>query len=274
MIGRVGLYCLLGGLPLTIAGLGAGHVGWWWLSGSILAAAFVPVACYGPRGAWKQFGVIAPAVFVITVFCIWTEILVFVPQLRQNANGILIGNTVVYLVFAATLAVLTGILRLTRASDRVVLRRPPVATAAIIVACGFAYAFYYLVFGAITYQYFTHDFFPDAPQQVARLGGWFWPIQIGRGMLMTAAVLPLVYTLRMPRWQSALVVGVLMWVAGGLAPLLPPNPLMGQAQRIIHSIEILTQNLSLGVTLVLLARRRLGSPTVAPALSPRSIVHR
>ena len=57
---RVVLYCLLGGLPMTVAGLGAGHVGWWWLSGVLLAIAFVPVARFGPRGVLGQLAVIAP----------------------------------------------------------------------------------------------------------------------------------------------------------------------------------------------------------------------
>ena len=276
MIARVVLYCLVGGLPLTIAGLGAGHVGWWWLSGIVLAAAFVPVARYGPRGAWRQFAAIAPAVFVVGVFCIWTEMLLFMPQLRPQAVNILVGNTITYLIVAGILAVLARILGLTRASDRIVRRRPALSVSAIIIACGFAYALYYLVFGAVTYQYFTRGFYPDATQQVARLGGWFWPIQIGRGMLMSAAVLPLVYSLRMPRAQAACVIGALVWVAGGLAPLLAPNDVMGTTQRIIHIIEIFTQNASLGVTVVLLARPRCESPSleVPATLSHRGIVHR
>ena len=73
---------------------------------------------------------------------------------------------------------------------------------------------------------------------------------------MTLAVLPLTYTLRMRRWQTAIVVGLVIWVAGGLSPLLVPNPFMGATQRIIHIVEIFTQNFSLGVTAALLLRRK------------------
>src|SRR5262245_14630739 len=52
---RIGLYCLLGGLSLTIAALGAGHFVWWWLSGILVAAAFVPVARFGLRRVLAQF---------------------------------------------------------------------------------------------------------------------------------------------------------------------------------------------------------------------------
>ncbi len=268
MMARLLLYCLIGGLPLTIAALGAGHLAWWWLSGILLAAAFVLVALYGPRGPWAQFGVIAPALFVITVFCTWTEALVFEPRFRQGAVDRLVGATVMYLIVAAALALLAGALKLTRPSDRAVPHRPALVTAMMVVVCGCAYVLYYFVFGALTYKDFTRDFYPNAPQQAAALGVWFWAMQIGRGMLMTAAVLPIVYTLRMARWQAALVVGAIVWVAGGLAPLLLPNEFMGNAQRIIHIVEIFTQNATLGVTVVLLVCSRSQTrtlPTPSPA---------
>jgi len=254
MMVRALLYCLLGGLPLILAALGAGHLAWWWISGAVLAAAFVPVAIYGPRGIGAQFAVIAPALFVVTVFCTWSEAMVFSTRFRQNAIGNLMGAAMMYLIVAAVLAVLARVLKLTRPSDTTVPHRPALMTLASIVACGFAFAVYYWIFGTITFQFFTRDFYPDALQQVAALGGWFWPMQIGRGMLMSAAVLPIVYTLRLPRWPAAIVVGSILWIAGGLAPLLLPNEYMGTTQRIIHIVEILTQNAPLGITVVLLAR--------------------
>src|SRR5437588_7379845 len=41
---RVALYCLLGGVVLLVPALEVGHLLWWYLSGVILAASFVPVA--------------------------------------------------------------------------------------------------------------------------------------------------------------------------------------------------------------------------------------
>src|SRR5580765_6714259 len=73
MKSRIVLYCALGGLPMVIAALGTGHFAWWWLSGIVLAAAFVPVALFGPRTALGQFGVIAPLLAIITALCTWSE---------------------------------------------------------------------------------------------------------------------------------------------------------------------------------------------------------
>jgi hypothetical protein len=261
---RVLLYCLLGGLPLTIAALGAGRFAWWWLSGILLAASFVPIALYGPRGGLRQLGVIAPVLLVVTVLCTWSEALIFLPGADRHPARDLVGALVLYVIEAVALAVLAPALRLTRESGLSVPRRPLAATVLMLVACGVAYAVYYLVFGAITYQFFTKGYYPEAADVAQRLGLWLWVIQIGRGALMTLAVLPAILTLRLGRWPAAIAVGALIWVAGGAAPLLAPNDFMGTAQRMIHIVEILTQNASLGITSVLLLRPR--SAPVAAAI--------
>jgi hypothetical protein len=255
---RVVLYCLLGGLSLTLAALGNGGFASWWLAGIVLSASFVPVALFGPRRAIAQFGVIAPVLLIVTVLCLWSEALIFVqaPEVQQHAVRDLVGASVIYLMLATVLAILAIIFKLPRVDGTNVELRSAGQVALLVFVCGIAYALYYLIFGSITYQFFTKSYYPDAPRIVARLGIWFWLIQIGRGVLMTLAALPLIRTLRMSRVQAAVAVGLIMWVAGGAAPLLLPNPLMVPAQRFIHTIEILTQNVSLGITMVLLLRAK------------------
>jgi hypothetical protein len=253
---RVLLYCVLGGLPLTIAALGAGNFGWWWLSGILLAASFLPIALYGPRGVARQLGVIAPVLLVVTVLCTWSEALIFLPGADRHPVRGLVGALVLYVIEAVVLAVLAPALRLNRESGPGVPRRPLAATALMLLACGVAYAVYYLVFGAITYQFFTRGYYPEAVAVAQGLGPWLWIIQIGRGAVMALAALPAIFTLRLDRGRAAIAVGALIWVAGGAAPLLAPNELMGTAQRMIHIVEILTQNVALGITAVLLLRPR------------------
>ena len=60
-------------------------------------------------------------------------------------------------------------------------------------------------------------------------------------------------------WLSGILVGALIWIAGGLAPLIVPNELMVTTQRMIHIVEILTQNALLGITAALLLRPKLTS---------------
>lgn len=267
---RVVLYCLLGGLPLSIAALGAGHFPWWWLSGILMAAALVPIALFGPRTALGQFAVIVPVLLIVTVLCTLSEVLVFFPQYTQRTVQELRGGVIMYGILAAVLALLARLLKLSKPLNLSVPHRSFAGAVLMIVLSGLAYVLYYLVFGDITYQFFTKVYYPDGPQLVARLGLWFWGIQLARGILMTLAIVPAIYTLRMKRWHTAIVIGLLIWILGGLALLVAPNELMGPAQRLIHTVEIFTQNFSLGVTAVLLLRPRTaqiaaGVPAVSSA---------
>ena len=251
---RVALYCLLGGLPLTISALGTGHFPWWWLSGILIAASFVPIARFGPRTVLGQFVVLAPALLVVSVLCTMSEVVVFFPQYSERALRELLGGIVMYSILAGILALLAWLLKLSKPTDLAVPHRSIVGGAFMTLLSGFAYVLYYLVFGGITYQFFTKGYYPDGPQLVARLGLWFWGIELARGVLMALAVVPIILTLRMKRWHAAVVVGLLTWIIGGLALLVVPNELLGGTQRLIHTVEIFTQNFPLGVTAVLLLR--------------------
>jgi hypothetical protein len=255
---RVVLYCVLGGLSLTTIAMGTGGFGWCWAAGIVLAASLVPVALFGPQRGLSQFGVIAPVLLVVSVLCLWSEALIFLPgpDTPLHPIGNLIGASVIYLIIAAVLAALAVILRLPRTNAPRVELRSAGGVGLLVLVCGVSYLLSYLVFGGITYQFFTAGYYPDAPKLVAKLGIWFWIIQVGRGVLMTLAVLPVIRTLRMSRAQAAIAVGLLLWVAGGAAPLLLPNSLMGPKLRFIHTVEILTQNATLGITAVLLLRPR------------------
>ncbi|HKE34907.1 MAG TPA: hypothetical protein VKB66_06880 [Candidatus Acidoferrum sp.] len=239
-----------------MAALGAGHFPWWWLSGILMAVAFVPVALFGPRTALGQFALIAPVLLIVTVVCTLSEVVVFFPQYTQRALQDFRGGVIMYGILAVVLALLAWLLKLSRPTDLPVPHRSFSRAALMTALSGLTYVLYYLVFGGITYQFFTKSYYPDGPQLVARLGLWFWGIELARGILMTLAVVPVIHTLRMKRWHTAIVVGLLIWILGGLAPLVAPNELMGPTQRLIHTVEIFTQNFPLGVTAVLLLRPR------------------
>lgn len=253
---RIGLYCLLGGLAFAIASAGQGHLGWSYLSGILLASAFVPLARFGPRGIWGQFGAIFLALFVVGCLCTVSEAAVFISGQSAVAARNLAAGFGVYLIAAAVLTWLARLLKLSEASGPPPEIRPAWIAAVMVVLSGCGYVVYYAVFGGIAYTFFTKQYYPHAQELAASLGSRLWLIELARGILMTLAVLPVICTLRMPRWAAAISVGVLLWIVGGGAPLLVPNTLMVPAQRYIHIVEILTQNAALGITAVLLLRRR------------------
>jgi hypothetical protein len=272
---RVVLYCLLGGLALLLPGMTVGHLFWWYVSGVVLTAAFVPVALYGPRTALGQLGVIFPVLFVVSVLTTWSEALLFVktPAIQAHPFRDLAAETLVYLIVAIVLVVLGRVLGLTGDSTKPMPRRPVGKALGTVAICAVAYMIYYLVFGGITYQFFTKQYFPNAAELIAPLGWWFWAIQIARGLLMTLAVMPAIYTLRLSRGTVAICAGLLIWVAGGLAPLLVPNEFMGTRQRFIHIVEIFTQNFTLGLTAGLLLRPGNGIENVDSSLKSKACSH-
>ena len=264
---RIALYCLLGGLPLTIAAAGAGHFGWWWLSGTVLAAAFVPVALFGPRNLFAQFGAIFLTLFVVGSLCIEWEAAIFLPGQKGQLVRDLMATFQLYLVTAVVLALLGKFLKLTKTSDSQPELRPAAIAAIMIGVSGLSYVLYYLIFGSITYQYFTRQYYPQGQAMVMSFGvARFWLTELARGVLMTLAMLPVICTLRMPRWAAAVSVGILMWIAGGGSQLLVPNGLMVPAQRYTHIVEILTENAAFGFTAVLLLRRAATNSTANVAL--------
>lgn len=251
---RIGLYCLLGGLSLTIAAMGAGHFAWWWLSGILSAAAFVPVARFGPRHTLAQFGAIFLCLVIVGSVCIVWELVTLFPSQKAVARSDLSGALVMNFILAAVLALLAKILKLKDVSISTVERRPVATMAVMVGLSGIAYVIYYQIFGSITYRFFTRQYYPDAERIVLNLGLRFWAIELARGILMTLAVLPIIHTLRMRRWPTAIAVGALLWIGGGVAPLVVPNAGMTATQRSIHIVEILTQNALLGITATLLLR--------------------
>jgi hypothetical protein len=251
---RIGLYCLLGGLCFTVSAMGAGHFWRWWLSGVITVAALTPVARFGPRHPLAQGGMIFLTLMVVGLACTLSEAVLFYPSMKAEALRDLMGGATMYLITTIVLVALARLLKLSEPTEQVVEHRPLAMAIPAVLVAGASYLVYYLIFGAITYQFFTKQYYPHAAEQVAALGQGFWVYQWGRGTLMVLAVLPIIYTLRLPRWQAALVVGLIVWIVGGGAALLVPSTMMIAAQRYTHIVEIMTQNVSLGVTAVWLLR--------------------
>ena len=253
---RIVVFCILGGLCFTVSAAGTGHFGWWWLAGTLICASLMPVVMYGPVKPASQFSAISLAIIVIGLVCTMSEGMLFYPESRAQMGKALWGGTVVYLAASAVIVAVGWMLKLRREAEVGIGQRSVTAVGPMVLLSGLSYVVYYMIFGAIAFQLFTKKYYPHAAEQVAALGGWFWAYQLMRGVLMVLAVLPVIYTLRLPRWKAAAAVGLLVWIVGGGAPLLVPNESMEPAQRYAHILEILTQNFSLGVTATLLLRRK------------------
>jgi len=92
--------------------------------------------------------------------CLWSEALILVqaPEVQQHAVRDLVGASVIYLILATVLAILAVLLKLPRwrSKSGVSLSKQ---SSVLIFVCGIAYVLYYLIFGSITYQFFTKGYY-------------------------------------------------------------------------------------------------------------------
>jgi hypothetical protein len=198
---------------------------------------------------------------------------IFVHASRKEPITALVGGQVVFAVFSAVLALAAKLLKVeaqeNHDADTVPARRMIGAT----FGGGVVYLVCYYIFGALVFQFLTKPYYSNggrlggAVETVAALGWWFQLIQVGRGMLMSVAVMPVLLWTRLPRLQRAVYGGLVLWAIGGLAPLIPPAQLVPPILRVMHIGEIFTQNFPLGFCLVvlLMARKRVQAPIAMAA---------
>lgn len=124
-------------------------------------------------------------------------------------------------------------------------------------AATLAYVVLYMVVGAIAFQ-FTGPFYTDPAYgldlQVPGLGAILLT-QLIRVPIFLCALWPLVGRLAVPRGRAVLLGGAVLFLLGGLVPLLAVTEWPARL-RIYHSIEIFLQNAPTGMLIAWLGTRR------------------
>ncbi len=128
------------------------------------------------------------------------------------------------------------------------------------VLSALSYLLFYFIFGAINYALVTQ------PYYASHAGGLAVPppdtvfkAEILRGALITLSVLPFLLALDKPRRERALLTGLILFVVGGIVPLLYQVNNLPAFLLVASAVEIFFQNMSTGIVAALL----LGRP-VAP----------
>jgi hypothetical protein len=212
------------------------------------------VVRFGPHSLIAQWATIFLVLVMVGLVCTMSETALFFPERKAEMIKGAVGGTVLYLLASAVMILIAMALKLRDEGGPAVAHRSFGMAVPMVLLAAVSYLVYYEIFGAIAFTYFTKGYYPHAVEQVMAMGSSFYVYEIARGLLMTLAALPVIYTLRLTRWQAAVTVGLLIWAVGGLALLVVPNGGMVTAQRYIHVVEIFTQNFALGVTATLLLR--------------------
>jgi hypothetical protein len=258
-------FCLLASLVMILAGLGAGHVAWWYAAGLLQSAALLPFLLHGPAAFWKRLLSIWCLFTAIGVFCLWTEAVIFIRATQAERVRDLVGAFVIYSIFSLSIALAALMVKPQRGEDSHPVHSYSTSSLMVrVFGCGLSYLACYYVFGAIVFFLFTKPYYTgagplaDAQKMALSLGWWFPLIQIGRGVLMTLGILPIVLGTRISRLRASIYIGILVWVIGGVAPLMVPSAIMPAELRLMHIGEIFTQNFPLGMIAVFLLRRKEG----------------
>jgi hypothetical protein len=126
-----------------------------------------------------------------------------------------------------------------------------------LIAGDFAYVFLYFAAGLTVFP-FVKEFYASMvlpkPSSIILM-------QLLRGMIYIVVAMPAVRLIRNRR-HAALALGLAFSILGGVAPLLPDNPLMPPNIRFAHTIEIAVSNFIYGVVLAYLFTPQPASKTV------------
>lgn len=232
-------------------------------SGLVMAVAIVWVAVGMQKDRRTQFVVWFTLVF-LNLAAAAIEGTLFAPELAPSA---LLAASLTRLLVASVAigAIAATFFGLTESNRSTVVSRPLYDWLwRLLVAAG-VYVALYFVIGGINYTLITRPYYEShaasltvPPAQTVLL---FEPI---RGLLIALSVLPLILALRMRTRTMAATAGLMLFIAGGLVPLLPQTSLPVYL-RVASLWEIFGQNFFTGVACALLFASPFQRSTEAPA---------
>jgi hypothetical protein len=235
---------------------------WYCLIGLIMSIVFVPALLKTHWGRLSMFVCIwLPLYYIgyLSAGLIETYFFTSIPRselLLGSIKGLCATVVLVYLL----ISILSGSINKAEKVERKLApaKKPWFSWIVRIVVCAIIYMILYLFVGGIFYQHFFKSFYIDSTNVLIHaepspgLFQWLIPLQLIRGALFALVLIPLCLHLNMRRIYLALYLGAVLYIIGGFAPLIMPNPYMVGQLRFYHGIEIFFQNFPLGIAIAYL----------------------
>ena len=237
----------------------------------ITAAIAYPALLSSLRGV-ALVEALAVAHFGLRFLLTFVEAAVFLPQMSLlDAGNYVFGGAIESVALAICIAIALGKTSPTHERDVTAKAAEPMPWWEWLwkfVLCSFAYVTLYIVAGSLIFP-FVKEYYPDLDVNVAFLIG----LQLRRGVVYAACLVPLVRSMQASRWKIALATAVLVPVVHGVADLLVPNVHMAAtAWRLAHMIEVGWSNFAFGLLIGFLFSR--GSQAAADRHVVASDSHR
>jgi hypothetical protein len=272
------LYCALCGLFLSWGGHnGGGHLmGWWWLQGMVLTAGVFPIVHFAPANFLRRFASVWMVLALVSGFSTWLEGRVYLPLADWNQPHALMASLLLYTILAVVIAGLAGLFELVAEKGEAPQTRDADGIVLVMLAGGIVYLICHWVFGALFFRYSSHAFYSSVLElkvgmdAVHQLGVRLYVIEFGRGALMALAVVPAIALMRVDRMKAAILAGSVLWIAGGLALQIAPNPIIPQHLRWLYTWQILLQNFPVGFVTAWIMRKTAEPATEEPQVQAAS----
>jgi len=237
------LHILIGNISLNEA---LGGIGWILLSCLLVVMVMTWIVmashAYGLRLVWP----IVLVFFGIYVFNVHVEALFFqltIPQ--KEVFGMMLRGLLLSLVFSPILLILMDKVKQPAAFFDSTRKRRISVVGSIwkTIVCMIIYVIIYFIAGALVYPYIK-DFYAEMARMPALQH--IFIMQLLRGSVYVLVVIPIIRIVKINKLATALMIGLLLSVLGGVAPLLFPNPYMPSPIRFVHGIEIGISNFVFG----------------------------
>jgi hypothetical protein len=232
-----------------ITGEATGFIGGFvlpFLSAFLLAAALAYPIGRSRLNGRALFGVVFLAVFGLMTVLTLVEAAVF---LKMTAGELLI--EIVKSTLTSTALSWLAVTLYPKLEDRVTAvehgPNPPTAASWVRrwVGVSLIYVVLYITAGILILPYIRTWY--EAQGTLEPNPALLFPLQIARGALFVAFVLPLLRSMSVTRGQASLAMAVMIPLVHGVAALIPPNPFMPDFVRHAHMIEIGWSNFVLGL---------------------------
>ena len=197
---------------------------------------------YGLRLVWPMVLMF----FGIYTFNVHVETILFqltIPQ-REVVNMMLRGLLLSLIFIPVLLILMDKVKQPTALFESIRARRISVVGSIWkTIVCMIIYVIIYFIAGALVYPYIK-DFYAEMAHMPAMQHIFF--MQLLRGLVYILVVIPIIRIVQINRLATALMIGLLLSILGGVAPLLFPNPYMPAYIRFVHGIEIGISNFVFG----------------------------
>jgi hypothetical protein len=214
------------------------------LAASVLTVMLAASRWYG----WKAAGAVFVIYWGISHFNTLNEAIFFGLDLGpESAASLALKATLSSIVIAAAAPMLMGRWTEGVAADPApaFTQRSAPAWVGRFALSAITYFVFYFIAGMIIFP-FVQEFYAGRP--LPGLGEVFI-MQLIRGTVYAAIGVVIIRMVAVSRGATALLIGAALSIFGGIAPLLPPNPIMPEHIRNVHMAEVGISNFLFGLAL-------------------------